>query len=141
MPDTSARLGLPFLLPSQAQKHVTHNEALERLDVLTQLVLEERDATTPPLEPANGAIYALGPAPEEAWSGNAGLLAYWVAPNWQFFTSVEGWQAWDESAQALCHYSTGAWRDTAPAHSKMTAPVVFLRFSTFPPSPTSRVPS
>lgn len=39
MPDTTANLGLPFILPAQAQKHVTHNEALQRLDVLVQAVV------------------------------------------------------------------------------------------------------
>ena len=34
MTDTSSNLELPFILPSQAQKHVIHNEALQILDVL-----------------------------------------------------------------------------------------------------------
>jgi len=32
--DLSYYLKLPYLLPNQAQKHVTHNEALRRLDAL-----------------------------------------------------------------------------------------------------------
>ena len=63
MTEISARLGLPYLLPSQAQKHVTHNAALHRLDGLVQLVLEATGAETPPADPAEGAIWALGPAP------------------------------------------------------------------------------
>lgn len=38
MPDTTARLGLPIMAPAQAQKHVTHNEALLLLDGSTKLV-------------------------------------------------------------------------------------------------------
>lgn len=30
MSDTSTHLGLPYLLAAQAQKHVTHNEALRK---------------------------------------------------------------------------------------------------------------
>lgn len=30
-------LGLPYILPSQAQKHVTHNEAIKALDALIHL--------------------------------------------------------------------------------------------------------
>ena len=63
MPDTTARLGLPLLAPSQAQKHVTHNEALLRLDGVTQLVLTEVGTEVPPLLPELGATYALGPVP------------------------------------------------------------------------------
>ena len=40
MSDNSPRLDLPFILPSQAQKHVTHNEALRLLDALVQLAVE-----------------------------------------------------------------------------------------------------
>jgi hypothetical protein len=38
MPDTSHALSLPLIQPSQAQKHVTHNEALRILDAVVQLV-------------------------------------------------------------------------------------------------------
>ncbi len=34
MSENSPLLDLPLIQPAQAQKHVTHNEALERLDVL-----------------------------------------------------------------------------------------------------------
>ena len=46
MTDTTAILGLPYLLPSQAQKHVTHNEALRQLDALVQLSAAEIGADT-----------------------------------------------------------------------------------------------
>ncbi|EAQ07718.1 hypothetical protein [Yoonia vestfoldensis] len=39
MSDQSPRLSLPFILPAQAQKHVTHNEAIELLDLIVQLAL------------------------------------------------------------------------------------------------------
>ena len=48
MPDTTANLGLPLLLPAQAQKHVTHNEALQLLDILVQARVEDRTRTVPP---------------------------------------------------------------------------------------------
>ena len=51
MPDQTPRLSLPLLLESQAQKHVTHNEALRRLDVLAQLAVLAFDAATPPTLP------------------------------------------------------------------------------------------
>ena len=37
MSDLSPILSLPLLQASQAQKHVTHNEALMQLDLLVQL--------------------------------------------------------------------------------------------------------
>ena len=51
MTESSPRLALPYLQPSQAQKHVTHNEALLRLDAIVQLALEAMGAEVPPMEP------------------------------------------------------------------------------------------
>jgi hypothetical protein len=68
----SARLDLPYLLPAQAQKHVTHNEALLRLDQLCQLVLEAAEVSDPPAAPDNGAAYGLAATPNGAWAGQGG---------------------------------------------------------------------
>jgi hypothetical protein len=48
MSDVSAVLALPYIQPSQAQKHVTHNEALRTLDVIVQLAVLDRTRTAPP---------------------------------------------------------------------------------------------
>jgi hypothetical protein len=97
-------------MPSQAQKHVTHNEALQRLDALTQLVVEAIDASAPPTLPEAGAIYALGASPSGDWAGKGNTLAYWSGEAWTFFTPVEGWQAWDKSNAVLRVYRDGAWQ-------------------------------
>lgn len=104
---------MPFLAPSQAQKHVTHNEALQRLDVLTQLAVEEVDATGPPATPDIGAIYALGAAPTGAWTAAAGQLAYWTGGGWLFIPPQEGWRAWDRSSAALRIYAGGTWESVS----------------------------
>lgn len=54
MSDVSPRLKLPLIAPSQALKHVTHNEALLRLDAITQLSVEALGVTTPPNPPLRG---------------------------------------------------------------------------------------
>ncbi|WP_204115913.1 DUF2793 domain-containing protein [Shimia biformata] len=69
MPELSARLGLPYLQPSQAQKHVTHNTALLQFDGLVQMTVATFDAETPPPVPEPGEIHALGPAPLGDWAG------------------------------------------------------------------------
>ena len=60
MTEESPGLGLPYLQPSQAQKHVTHNEALLRLDQVVQLRLSAVDVSTPPEIPLAGECHALG---------------------------------------------------------------------------------
>lgn len=54
MPNTT-KLGLPLLTASQSQKHVAHNEAINKLDILVQLNVLDRDLTAPPGSPVDGA--------------------------------------------------------------------------------------
>lgn len=114
MPDTSARLSLPFLLPSQAQKHVTHNEALLILDALVQAGITEFDATTPPQAVAEGALYALGANPTGDWAGEGGKLAVRTETAWLFVPPAEGWRAWDLTNGGLRVYSGGTWAPIVP---------------------------
>jgi hypothetical protein len=103
-------LNLPFLQPSQAQKHVTHNEALRQLDLITQLSVATTNATTPPAVPDQGEVHALGAAPTGDWTGQAGKLAAWLDNAWHFVTPGMGWRAWDETTGQLKIWD-GAWVD------------------------------
>lgn len=116
MTDVTPRLSLPLILPAQAQKHVTHNEALRLLDTVAQLVLEGIDATAPPETAAEGAVWALGPAPSGAWEGERGKLALRVETGWMFLSPQEGWQGWDRQTQSLRVWSAGAWQRPALDH-------------------------
>lgn len=109
MPDQSDRLGLPYMLPSQAQKHVTHNEALRRLDALVQLTVERFGALTPPPAPETGTCYALGEAPAGDWAGQGGLLAFREADGWRFVAPREGWLAWGRAEAGLRVWGAGGW--------------------------------
>ncbi|WP_299615946.1 DUF2793 domain-containing protein [uncultured Tateyamaria sp.] len=119
MPDTTARLGLPVIMPSQAQKHVTHNEALVLLDGITQLVVSAHGAATPPALPAEGEIYALGPAPTGDWAGQAGMLAQWVGTYWHFIAPQEGWLAWDIETTALLVHRGGDWQSAVGSFAEL----------------------
>lgn len=93
MSDVTARLSLPYILPAQAQKHVTHNEALLRLDMLVQLCVEAFGAVLPPSAPMDGQIWALGPQPSGAWIGEGSRLALWQGGGWLFIAPHPGWRA------------------------------------------------
>ena len=93
MSEQSTRLGLPFLLPAQAQKHVTHNEALSRLDLLVHLTVQAFEANTPPDAPQQGQIWALGDTPSGLWDGQGGRLAARDGDAWLFITPMIGWVA------------------------------------------------
>lgn len=92
MPDTTPNLALPFILPAQAQKHVTHNEALQRLDALVQLVVAG-SATSPPADPMEGEIHWVLAPESGLWTGRAGKLALFQDGVWVFITPKQGWSA------------------------------------------------
>lgn len=79
MSDQSSNLGLPYLQPAQAQKHVTVNESLLCLDAVVQLSVVSATTSAQPGSPGDGAVYIL-PAGKTgaAWGGMANeALAYW----------------------------------------------------------------
>jgi hypothetical protein len=84
---------MPYMQQAQAQKHVTHNEALELLDILVQLTVEAFDAVNPPAGPLEGQIWALGAEPAAAWTGQGGNLAAWSNGGWLFVSPKRGWRA------------------------------------------------
>ena len=109
MSDISPRLELPLLQPAQAQKHVTHNEALRMLDILVQLTVEEFDATTPPGSPVERQIYAIGAGATGAWFGTAGLLAVYVDGAWQYHVPAQGWAATRRGTAEMRIFDGSGW--------------------------------
>ncbi|WP_300069794.1 DUF2793 domain-containing protein [uncultured Ruegeria sp.] len=109
MSQISPRLNLPFLQPSQAQKHVTHNEALRQLDLTVQLTVLSTNASNPPAVPEQGEIHALTAAPTGDWAGHGGELAAWLDNAWYFVTPNTGWRAWDLASNMAKVWDGTAW--------------------------------
>lgn len=109
MSDLSANLALPYMQPSQAQKHVTHNEALERLDVLAQLSLEAFATLTPPSTPVEGEAHGVGAGAGGAWAGQDGRIAAWLGGAWVFLDPATGWRAWGRAEAGLRVWDGTAW--------------------------------
>lgn len=109
MPLSSPRLDLPYLEPAQAQKHVTHNEALRGLDLLVQLTIEEFEQTSPPALPVVGQVYALGAAPSGDWAGQPNMLALREENGWRFTQPKPGWLASQAGGDALRIWTGTAW--------------------------------
>jgi hypothetical protein len=107
MSDRSANLSLPYIQPSQAQKHVTHNEALERLDALVQLSVLSATEDEPPAQPEEGDRYLLPAGASGAWSGRDGDLAVFANGAWLFLEPQAGWLTWvRDLSHALRHDGT-----------------------------------
>lgn len=109
MSQTSPRLTLPLIQPAQAQKHVTHNEAIELLDTLVQLTLQDVDMNAPPPAPGEGQTWGLGSAPTGAWAGQAGQLASFRGGGWLFVTPQTGWQAYVTTSGDIRLYDGTNW--------------------------------
>ncbi|PZM14035.1 DUF2793 domain-containing protein [Rhizobium tubonense] len=119
MSDQTNNLALPYILPSQAQKHVTHNEALQRLDAIVQLTIAARSATPPP-SPVEGACYLIDASSAGAWAGKSGLLALRQDGAWIFIQPRDGWQAWFRADARLRVLLAGQWQETGlPANGAM----------------------
>jgi hypothetical protein len=105
----SSRLELPYLEPAQAQKHVTHNEALRDLDMLVQMSVDGFDENTPPALPTAGQIFALGAAPTGDWAGQANMLALREEAGWHFVAPRAGWGATLTGSTDLRIWTGTAW--------------------------------
>ena len=110
MTDT-ANLGLPFIEGSQAQKHVTHNEALRILDAAIQVAVLDTTRTAPPLAPAEGDRHIVAASPTGAWNGHAATIATWEDGAWRFLVPGTGWIAWSVEDDILFVFDGSAWRD------------------------------
>lgn len=107
----TTHLALPYLDAAQAQKHVTHNEALALIDALTQLSVSARNVTTPPATPAEGDRLLIGAGATGAFTGKSNQIATFLAGDWSFRAPQAGWRAYVEAEQLLLLYDGAAWID------------------------------
>jgi hypothetical protein len=107
--DQTPNLALPYIAPAQAQKHVTHNEAIRALDAIVQIGVLDRDLATPPAAPADGDRYVVGHGATGAWAGRENSVAAWQDGAWMFYEPSEGWLAWVCDEAQLCAWNGEAW--------------------------------
>jgi hypothetical protein len=102
-------LGLPYLAAAQAQKHVTHNEALSRLDAVVQLAVIDTTLTAPPGSPAEGDRYIVADGATGAWAGHDGEIAAFIDGAWVLVEAKPGWLAFDAASAAVLVRHDDAW--------------------------------
>ncbi len=107
--DTTANLELPYIMAAQAQKHVTHNEALRALDALVQLSVADRDLAIPPSSPAEGSRYIVAASASGAWAEKSGMIAAWQDGAWAFLAPREGWICWIADEDFAAVWTGTAW--------------------------------
>ncbi|MFG1432857.1 DUF2793 domain-containing protein [Xanthobacter sp. V2C-8] len=107
--EQSANLTLPYLAAAQAQKHVTHNEAVRRLDAYVQLALESVTAPAPPAVPGEGACWFVPAGGTGAFAGHDGKLATYATGAFAFRAPVAGMLAFVRDEWRLALHDGGEW--------------------------------
>lgn len=115
MTDTlvTPRFSLPLLAMAQAQKEVTHNEALTLLDALVHAAVEDGPLDIPPVGPIEGRCWLVGAAPSGAWTGKAGAVAIWSGGGWRFSAPRAGMRAVRLTDGAWLRCDGGGWIEPA----------------------------
>lgn len=107
--DRTPRLGLPFLVPGQAQKELFHNEALQAIDTLVAPAVDGPPVSAPPESPSPGDCYLIGRNAEREWLGKENCLAAYTEGGWRFITPSEGLVVFVRSAGTSAVFRSGTW--------------------------------
>ena len=105
----TARWSLPLLDAGQAQKEMTHNEALAIVDLLQAPAAVAVGVEAPPVNPVAGQCWIIGAAPTGAWAGHARALAGWTTGGWRFVPAREGLSVWSTADGCSAVFTGGAW--------------------------------
>jgi hypothetical protein len=109
MPNPTSNLALPQILSAQAQKHVTHNDALRLLDGMVQIGVLSRVLTAPPGSPAEGDRYIVASGATGLWAGWDLNVAFWTDGAWLRLVPRRGWVAWSVADAGLYVWNGTAW--------------------------------
>ncbi len=123
MTDTP-RSALPELAAAQAQKHVTHNDALLQLDALVCCRILDRDLSTPPSSPADGDAYIVKATGTGDWAGEDGNIAFCVDGAWRFYAPFAGLTAFVADDLEFLIYDGTDWADLATVLSLENLPMI-----------------
>lgn len=119
MSEITQRHQLPYIMAAQAQKHVTHNEALRLLDGLSSLYLIETEENSPPAQPNSADSYALGSAPTGDWQNHGGDIAMFIDGAWMFSAPFEGLRAYRMSDAKLIIFQSEQWEPVLNESTKL----------------------
>lgn len=106
---STVQLALPLVMPAQAQKHVTVNQALSILDTLTQLRVTSSVTATPPAAAGEGDAFLVPAGAGGVWADRAGSVAVWGNGGWSYLVPRPGWRAWDEESSGWQTFDGEAW--------------------------------
>lgn len=106
---STPRLNLPLIAAAQAQKHVTHNDALTRLDALLFLAVISRQRPIPPTNSSAGDRYIIASPATGVWAGHERQIALYLDGAWTFFVPQAGWIARIQDEAVVVNFDGSAW--------------------------------
>jgi hypothetical protein len=124
MTDVTPRSALPLLAAAQAQKHVTHNDALYQLDALSCARFLDRDLSAPPGSFADGDAYLVKAPGSGDWSGQSGNIAAAADGGWRFYAPYAGLIAYVSDESTLIVFDGAVWVDLASVLDLQNVPLL-----------------
>ena len=110
MSSATTKLGLPYIASGQAQKYITHNEALTRLDRLLFISCRSATQTSPPPSSGLEDLYLVPhEAAEGVWQNHSNSIASWNGEDWQYQAPFKGWLIFVEDVSSILVYDGNQW--------------------------------
>ena len=110
MANQTPRYKAPYILSTQSQKEVTHNMALNLLDMLIQPSVETMSLSTPPITPAEGQLWLVGATATGDWLGQDNNVAQFLGGSWNFHVPSEGFSVWLKDNGVAARFLSGLWQ-------------------------------
>jgi hypothetical protein len=122
------RFAFPYLFTGQAQKELTHNEALVAIDTLLHPIVEGVQNT--PITSLNaadaGKSWRVGNAPTGLWLNRAGQIASWAGGGWRYVIPSAGMQVFNRANGAYDVYQLGVWSEAIPIMDPINGNIIDL---------------
>lgn len=136
-----AFLQIDEISESQASKYVTHNAAIRKLRIISQLVVKDRHLTAPPASPTDGDTYIPASVATGAWAGYENYIVFYSGTAWVTLLPAEGWLAYIQDENNFVFYNGSAWTGPLVAASASASISASLSPSTSPSVSPSESPS
>ncbi len=105
----SLHLDFPFLIPNQAQKEITVNTALEKIDAILNTGIKAIQSSAPS-NPSEGDVYIISaPIFSSEWFNQENNIAYYSNAQWNFIIPQEGMSVFVIFDRSFYAYINSSW--------------------------------
>lgn len=111
---TSPVFSITLLEQNTANAYIVFNEAIQKLEALSGGVgIVDKDLTSPPGSPDEGALYIVGGSATGAWSGYDNYIAQYYntggGATWYYYAPVEGMVKYVNDEDIIYAYNGTNW--------------------------------